>query len=61
MAENKILVWVLGIIGAFYTFLPHSLHQLYAPDWLFGLDFSHFIHVSIGIILLIITFVMVRK
>ena len=50
----KTLSLIIGIIvfliGAFYTFFPHSMHISSGLD--FGL--SHGVHVTIGVILLLI-------
>lgn len=48
------LTLVVLLLGSFYTFLPHSIHVQFAPDWLFGLNFPHSYHVSIGLFLLLI-------
>lgn len=51
---NKNLSLIIGIVillvGAFYTFIPHSIHI--SSGLAFG--FSHTIHISIGIVLLIV-------
>ena len=51
---NKTTSLVIGIIilviGVFYTILPHSIHISSS----FGFGYTHGIHVSIGIVLLVI-------
>ena len=47
---NLITGIILLIIGAFYSFLPHTIHM--SSGLAFGL--SHTIHVTIGVIVLVI-------
>jgi small neutral amino acid transporter SnatA (MarC family) len=45
---KKAISVVVLLVGAFFAFLPHSVHQS------FGLQSPHPVHVTSGIILLII-------
>lgn len=50
-------VFLLGLLGLFYTFASHPTHIQYAPDWtLLNLNFPHSYHVTIGVSLLLITY-----
>jgi len=52
--DKKGLYLTLGLIfyGAFYFFLEHSVHQRFAPDWFFGINFPHEFHLTFGAVLL---------
>ena len=58
---NKTTSLVIGIIvlviGAFYTFFPHSIHISSG----LGFGFSHSVHVIVGIVLLIVGGVLLWK
>ncbi len=49
-AVNLIIGIILLLIGAFYTFLPHTTHVSSG----IGFGLTHTIHLTIGIIVLII-------
>ena len=50
-------ILALGLLGLFYTFASHATHVQYAPDWtLLNLNFPHSYHVTIGVVLLLITY-----
>jgi len=51
------LQYVLAAYGAFYTLVPHAIHQKYAPDWFIAMrsgaeGFAHTVHVTLGLIML---------
>ena len=48
---------LLLIVGAFYTFFPHSIHISLG----LGFSLTHGVHVSIGVVLLIIGGVVLWK
>ena len=57
--NTKKLIWqyILGAYGAFYALLPHSIHQVYSPDWFIAMrsgaeGFPHVIHVVLGVTML---------
>lgn len=45
---------VIIVLGLGYTLLPHRIHMKYSPEWLLGFHVDHYIHVMLGIALLII-------
>lgn len=52
---------ILLLLGLFYAFLPHNIHVSYGLDWLIGLNFSHTIHIILGLILLVAGIIVLRK
>jgi len=54
---DYLILYVLGVYGLVYLFLPHSLHQKgFAIDWLlFEMGLPHIAHVSIGAVMIILT------
>ncbi len=50
--------FALVAYGLFYAILPHTVHQVYAPDWLLGINFPHEVHVTLGVILILVGGVM---
>ena len=51
--------WILLILGLFYIFVDHSIHQIVSLDWvLLDVGFPHSIHILIGIAYLIIAVVL---
>jgi len=55
--RNLITGIVLLVIGAFYVLMPHSLHISSG----IGFGLSHGIHVSIGVIVLIVGVIVLWK
>ncbi len=47
---NLVIGIIILVIGAFYTFFPHSIHISSG----LGFGFVHSIHVTIGIVFLIV-------
>lgn len=45
---------ILLIVGLFYLGVPHSVHQMFSPDWLLGINFPHIFHQGYGAVLLFI-------
>ena len=45
--------FALILYGLFYVALPHTIHQVYSPDWILGINFPHEVHVILGIIMLL--------
>ena len=62
LKDSDRLALIAGVYGIFYTFMPHSVHIRYSPDWtLLGLNLSHNIHVLIGSVLLVVAFLNISK
>lgn len=47
---NHYIFWILVALGLFYTLAPHSLHVSSG----LGFGLSHTVHVTIGLVLLVI-------
>ena len=45
---------ILLYFGLFYLAAPNSFHQVYAPDWLLGINYPHELHIMIGAGLLVV-------
>ena len=59
---NNILFWIILIIGLFYTFMPHNVHMMISPDYtLSNIRLPHYIHILIGIALLVIAYINLFK
>ena len=52
---------ILLLLGLFYALLPHNIHMSYGLDWIIGLNFSHTIHVILGLILLVAGIIALKK
>lgn len=50
-------VWLLLIFGVFYAFVPHTIHHQLNLDF----NLEHGVHMILGSVLLIVSFIIWRK